>query len=97
MPKQVNKRSTKKTKKIVSPFGIYWNKKNFTFLFIGLVVIISGFALMSIGPWNSFPSLFVSPVVLIIGYLIILPASILVIGKNDTGNKGAREIAPDKN
>ena len=97
MAKQVNKRSIRKPKKIVSPFSIYWNKKNFAFLFIGLLVIITGFVLMSLGSWDSFPSLFVSPVVLVIGYLIILPASILVVGKNEEENKDGQEITPDKN
>ena len=97
MPKQVNKRSVRKPKKIVSPFNIYWNKKNFAFLFIGLLVIIAGFVFMSMGSWDSFPSLFVSPVVLVIGYLIILPASILLVGKNNVKSKDEQEITPGKN
>jgi hypothetical protein len=97
MPKQVNKRSTKRPQKVVSPFSIYWNKKNFIFLFIGLVVIITGFVLMSMGSWDSFPSLFVSPVVLVIGYLVILPVSILLASKIKPENKDGQEISTEKN
>ncbi|MGD1006594.1 MAG: hypothetical protein ABR980_05120 [Ignavibacteriaceae bacterium] len=97
MAKQVNKRNVRKPRKIVSPFNIYWKKKNFAFLFIGLIVIIIGFVLMSLGSWDSFPSLFISPVVLVIGYLIILPASILFTDKKEVENKDAQEIAPGKN
>jgi len=97
MPKQINKKNVRKPKKIASPFSIYWNKKNFAFLFIGLLVIIAGFVFMSFGAWDSFPSLFISPVVLVIGYLIILPASILLVGKNEAENKDEQEITAAKN
>jgi hypothetical protein len=97
MPKQVNRRVVKKSKKIVSPFNIYWKKNNFALLFIGLLVITAGFVFMSFGAWDSFPSLFISPVILVIGYLIILPASILFIGKKDVENKEEQEIVADKN
>ena len=97
MPKQVNKRNTRKPKKIVSPFSVYWKKKNFIFLFIGLIVIIAGFAFMSIGSWDSSPSLFISPVVLLIGYLIILPVSVLFTGKNEAENKEEQDIVQGKN
>jgi len=96
MPKQLNKRNIRKPKKIVSPFNVYWNKKNFIFLFIGLVIIISGFILMSVGSWDSFPSLFISPVVLVIGYLIILPASVLITGKHEEENKNEQGVSTDK-
>jgi hypothetical protein len=97
MPKQVNRKSVRKPKKIGSPFNIYWNKKNFTLLFIGLLVIITGFVFMSMGSWDSFPSLFISPVILVIGYLIILPASILLVGKKEIDNKNEQEITAGKN
>jgi hypothetical protein len=97
MAKQVNKKNVRKPKKIVSPFNIYWKKRNFIFLFTGLIVIISGFVLLSLGSWDSFPSLFISPVVLLIGYLIILPASILFTDKNEVENKDAQEITAAKN
>ena len=96
MPKQLNKRNIRKPKKIVSPFNVYWNKKNFIFLFIGLVIIISCFILMSVGSWDSFPSLFISPVVLVIGYLIILPASVLITGKHEEENKNEQGVSTYK-
>jgi hypothetical protein len=97
MPKQVNKRTIKKTRKIVSPFSVYWKKNNFVFLFIGLLTIIAGFVFMSMGSWDSFPSLFVSPVVLVVGYLIILPASILFVGKNEAENSSDQDTISSNN
>ena len=79
MAKKVIKKSFRKTKKTIapfSPFSIYWTKQNYYFLFLGFAVIILGFYFMSIGPWNSSTALVVSPILLIIGYLLIFPASI---------------------
>ncbi|MBT3228924.1 MAG: DUF3098 domain-containing protein [Candidatus Marinimicrobia bacterium] len=48
------------------------------FLFIaGLIVIILGYVLMGTGELNSVQALSVSPVVLLIGYLVIIPVAIL--------------------
>ena len=48
------------------------------FLFIaGLIVIILGYVLMGTGELNSVQSLSVSPIVLLIGYLVIIPVAIL--------------------
>jgi len=80
MAKKVQKKNFRKTKKTaapVSPFSIYWTKENYYFLYLGFAVIILGFYLMSIGPWNSTTSLVVSPILLFIGYLLVFPASIL--------------------
>lgn len=79
MAKKVKRKNTRGQKKAerVSPFNIYWTKKNYTFLFIGMAVIVIGFYFMSLGPWNSFTSLVISPILLVIGYVIIFPVSIL--------------------
>ena len=48
------------------------------FLFIaGLLVIVLGYVLMGTGGLNSTQSLTVSPIVLLIGYLVIIPVAIL--------------------
>ena len=80
MAKKVIKKSYRKSKKTitpVSPFSIYWSKTNYYFLLLGFVIIILGFYFMSIGPWNSTTSLVLSPILLIIGYVLVFPASIL--------------------
>ncbi len=78
MAKAVKKRNVKTTKKtFVSPFSIYWNKTNYILLFAGILFVIVGFYVMSIGNWDSTASLVVSPIILFIGYIIIFPLSIL--------------------
>ncbi|MHB1687560.1 MAG: hypothetical protein ACYCVH_09310 [Ignavibacteriaceae bacterium] len=82
MAKAVKKKSISKAKKsFVAPFSAYWTKTNYIIFFTGIAVIVLGFFFMSMGPWNSTASLDISPVLLIIGYLIILPLSILYTKK----------------
>ncbi|MCH7973274.1 MAG: hypothetical protein IIB07_10335 [Bacteroidetes bacterium] len=78
MPKKVKRKKSRSTLKIASPFKIYWGKKNYYMLFLGIAVLIIGFYFMSVGNWDSTVSLFISPFILMIGYLLIIPASILV-------------------
>lgn len=79
MAKKVLRKQTRQTKKTVtSPFSIYWEKQNYYLLALGLLVIVIGFYFMTIGPWNSFSSLVISPIILFIGYVIIFPLSIFL-------------------
>jgi hypothetical protein len=81
MPKQ-----KKKVKKIVqSPFKNYWSKENYIILALGLLVITIGYILMAQAPWDNPVSLSISPIVLLIAYLIIFPLSIFY--KKKTTNK----------
>lgn len=92
MTKKVKKRQVKQTKKVrVSPFNIYWEKKNYYFLMLGIVVIIVGFYLMSVGAWNSFSSLVIAPILLVAGYVLIFPLSIFY------RKKDKKELTQDSN
>ncbi len=95
-PKSKKKQLHSSRKTLTSPFNIYWGKNNYYLLFTGIGIIIIGFYLMSIGPWNSFTSLVISPIVLIIGYLLFIPASIFYRKKNDTENTKESKIASGK-
>ncbi|MCF7825146.1 MAG: DUF3098 domain-containing protein [Candidatus Marinimicrobia bacterium] len=50
---------------------------NYILFLAGLLVIILGYVLMGTGELNSVQALSVSPVVLLIGYLVIIPLAIL--------------------
>lgn len=91
MPK-VKKRTTVKTsKKLPSPFNIYWGKNNYILLIIGIVVTIVGYYLMSIGPWNSNESLVYSPIILFIAYVIIFPLAIIYKRKKQQNSESVKE------
>jgi len=68
---------THSAKKVFSsPFSIYWDKKNYIFLFLGFALLILGYFVMSMGNWDSTASLVVSPIILFIAYFLIFPLSI---------------------
>lgn len=97
MAKTVKKKPLRSTKKaLASPFSIYWNKQNYLILITAGVLLIVGYFVMSIDPWNSTPAIVVSPILLLIVYIIIVPAAIL-FRKKDKGNKTeGGEIASGK-
>lgn len=74
-----NIKTIKETKKsFTSPFQEYWTKKNYFLLGTGLAVLILGYFLMAQAPWDGFFSLNLSPIILLIAYLVIIPISILL-------------------
>ena len=78
MAKVKQRKNVKTTAKALpSPFNIYWDKINYILFGIGLFLIILGFYFMSLGDWNSTSSLVISPIILFIGFVIVIPASIL--------------------
>lgn len=71
-----------KPKKLNPIFFDYWTSKNYFFLILGIIVLTCGYILMSINPWDNFLSLDLSPIILLVSYLVIIPISVLVNKKN---------------
>ena len=65
-------KTTKNNNSNIWPF----NKKNYLLFGIGIIVIILGYIIMATGDVNSFQSVKLAPVLLFIGYLVIIPLSI---------------------
>lgn len=82
MARQIKKQSRFNRSKTESPFKNYWDKSNYILLAVGVLVLIVGFYLMTFGPWDNPVSLTISPLVLLVAYLIIFPLSILYKKKN---------------
>jgi dipeptide/tripeptide permease len=55
-----------------------FGKINYQLFGIGLLTIILGYVLMAMGETESIQSIKISPIILIIGYCILIPAAILV-------------------
>ena len=57
----------------------FWSfsKKNYITFGLGLVCIILGYIIMSTGQVNSFQSLTLAPVILTIGYLVLIPSALI--------------------
>ena len=58
-------------------FELPFTKQNYFLFFVGLIIIALGFYLQSIGPADSFESRTLAPIVLVFGYLVVLPVAIL--------------------
>ncbi len=54
-----------------------FSKKNY-FLFIsGIITIVTGYIIMALGETYSFQSLTLAPIILTIGYLLLIPSALL--------------------
>ena len=58
------------------------SKTNYILFGIGLILIILGYILMWKGEVYSFQSLTLAPIMLFIGYIIVIPASLIYRDKN---------------
>jgi membrane protein YdbS with pleckstrin-like domain len=97
MAKKIQKRKSRVQKKIVeSPFNIYWEKQNYLILLAGFICILLGLYFLAQGSWDSSASLFVSPIFLFIGYILIFPASIFYRKKKEENNIQEKEVAAGK-
>src|ERR1035437_121192 len=97
MAKTVKKKPLRTTKKVLaSPFSIYWKKQNYIILISAAVLLIIGYFVMSIDAWNSTPAIVVSPIILLIVYILIVPAAILFTKKDKENKTEREEIASGK-
>lgn len=79
MSKEKAKSSVKKT----DLFRIYWERKNWILFFIGIALLFLGYFLMSFGPFDNPVSLTISPLVLLIAYIVVFPLAILIKNKKN--------------
>jgi membrane protein YdbS with pleckstrin-like domain len=92
--KKKNVRITKKA--LASPFSIYWSKQNYFILITAAILLIVGYFVMSIDPWNSTPAIVISPIILLIVYILIVPAAILYRKKAAVNKTEGEEVASSK-
>jgi hypothetical protein len=57
--------------------GWSFDKENYILFAVGIITIILGYVIMALGETYSFQSLSVAPVFLFIGYLILIPISLI--------------------
>ena len=55
-----------------------FGKINYLLLGIGLLVIMAGYLIMASGETESYQSVKLAPIILILGYCVFIPAAILV-------------------
>ena len=58
-------------------FSWPYKRKNYVLFGVGVFVIIVGYLIMYLGEVNSLQSLVISPLLLLFGYLVIIPMALL--------------------
>jgi len=58
-------------------FSWPYKRKNYILFGVGVFVIIVGYLIMFLGEVDSFQSLVISPLLLLAGYLVIIPMALL--------------------
>ncbi|MBC8346307.1 MAG: DUF3098 domain-containing protein [Candidatus Marinimicrobia bacterium] len=70
--------SDKKSNNSVHLFeGWAFGKTNYILFAVGLSLILIGYAFMATGSVNSFQSLSLAPILLFIGYIIVIPLALV--------------------
>jgi hypothetical protein len=65
---------------------------NYYILLAGVAVILLGYGALSMGPWDGFVPLTVAPILLVLGYCVIIPAGI-IYRKKSTGGAAEQDTA----
>ena len=62
--------------------GWAFGKKNYLIFSIGLALVIIGYIFMANGEVNSFQSLTLAPIMLFLGYIVVIPVSLVYRDKS---------------
>jgi hypothetical protein len=74
-------------KGMVRPFEMPFERKNLVIIVAGILTVGLGYLVMGMSPVMSFAALTLSPIILVLGYCVIIPIGIM---------SGAREYIRDK-
>lgn len=77
-------RTPRRSASSVRPFQMPFEKQNITIILIGVATIILGYYLMSISETMGSLALDIAPIILVIGYLIVIPYGIMYGAKRLT-------------
>ncbi len=87
-PQQQRKEQRRKQKAESLPF----TKTNYQILTGGIVTIILGYLALLQEPWDGFMPLVAAPILLVLGYVVIVPLGILY-RKRSEAPSGAEDLA----
>ena len=62
--------------------GWAFKKINYIIFLIGILFIVTGYIVMATGTVNSFQSLTLAPIMLFIGYVVLIPFALIYRPKN---------------
>ena len=76
-----NKLSSQTNSKNLESWGFF--SLNYTLFICGIIIIILGYIIMATGEVNSFQSLNIAPLFLFIGYIVLIPLSLIIESKDN--------------
>jgi lipoprotein signal peptidase len=77
-----NQRKNIKVNRSVNEPLLPFTKMNYLFFTISLITITIGYVALGSGQWDSFASLNIAPILLVLGYCVLIPISILYKKEN---------------
>ena len=87
---------SKSAKKGKVDTGFPLQRENFIILGIGLLVIVLGYVALSGNTVEGFSQLTVAPILLVLGYCVIIPVGIMYRKKKKTVENPTQQPAPGK-
>ncbi|MCL2040148.1 MAG: DUF3098 domain-containing protein [Bacteroidetes bacterium] len=104
--KNTNQKNVKKNAKKSVKWNFPYNKTDLIWLLVGIGVVVLGYVLMATGiteepaipegVWNNHLAVNVAPVVLFIGYLVIIPLALFKFFSRPKKNKEADDLTSIK-
>jgi hypothetical protein len=68
----------------VKPFQMPFDQKNIRVILLGIAVIVLGYIVMYVSPTMSTMALTISPIILLLGYCVIVPVGIMMGARKRT-------------
>ncbi|MEW5800347.1 MAG: hypothetical protein AB1728_15215 [Bacteroidota bacterium] len=94
MAKQFSKEKSSTKKKVRRTDVLVLEPINYKIIGLGLAVIIAGYFALSTSPWDNPIALNVAPILLVLGYCVIIPVGIIYKKKKNDSQSAAEETQP---
>src|SRR5438445_5953077 len=77
-PQQRQRSARAKSASQARPFNLPFERKNIMFILIGIAIVTLGYVIMATSDLMGVMAIDVSPVVLLIGYVVVIPLGIML-------------------
>ncbi|MCA9744088.1 MAG: hypothetical protein H6695_00800 [Deferribacteres bacterium] len=83
---KIKTKARSKKKKVVER-ELPFSRQNYIIFAVGVLLILIGYLALAQGPYDSFSSMSIAPVLLVIGYCIVIPIAIMLRGKQTVADE----------
>ncbi|MCU0452168.1 MAG: hypothetical protein MUE68_00765 [Bacteroidetes bacterium] len=71
------------SRKKQAPEALPFTRVNYQIMIVGLALILAGYIALSQEPWDGFMPLVLAPILLVLGYVVVIPLGILFRSKTE--------------